>query len=169
MISYISFLRAINVGGANPISMAALKQVYEDLGCLDVQTILQTGNVLFRSPSPPNIAPEIESRFGHRPEVILKERTYFDSLVGAAPFRHHPHLNPSWKVVMFLASKPSQEAVDTIKTNAEEIWLQGEDLCITYPGGIGRSKVTTARIEKALGILGTMRNWRTLQTIHASG
>ena len=48
MNTYISFLRGINVGG-HSIKMTDLKNSYESIGLTDVKTILQTGNVMFKS------------------------------------------------------------------------------------------------------------------------
>ena len=44
---YISLLRGINVGGNKKVKMAELKDVYLSLGFEDVQTYIQSGNVLF--------------------------------------------------------------------------------------------------------------------------
>ena len=46
---YLALLRGINVGGKNIIKMAALRRVFESLGCKDVTTYIQSGNVLFES------------------------------------------------------------------------------------------------------------------------
>ena len=46
---YVSFLRGINVGGHKKIKMSDLRQFYESLGLGDVRTILQSGNVVFRT------------------------------------------------------------------------------------------------------------------------
>ena len=53
--------------------MADLKELYENLGCLDVKTFLQTGNVLFKSTRLPKLADAIEERFKHRPEIIVRK------------------------------------------------------------------------------------------------
>ena len=47
---YIALLRGINVGGKNIIKMDALKQCFVDLGFSDVQTYIQSGNVIFSTP-----------------------------------------------------------------------------------------------------------------------
>jgi uncharacterized protein (DUF1697 family) len=38
----------------------------------------------------------------------------------------------------------------------------GASAYVVYPDGIGRSRLTTALIEKALGTRGTGRNWNTV-------
>jgi uncharacterized protein (DUF1697 family) len=46
---YVALLRGINVGGANKVSMAELKAVFEAAGMTDVRTYINSGNVLFSS------------------------------------------------------------------------------------------------------------------------
>jgi uncharacterized protein (DUF1697 family) len=46
---YVALLRGINVGGNNMVSMKALKESFETLGFADVQTYINSGNVLFRA------------------------------------------------------------------------------------------------------------------------
>jgi uncharacterized protein (DUF1697 family) len=53
---YVSLLRGINVGGHHLVPMARLRAIYEDLGCEDVSSHLQSGNVLFRRDRPSAVA-----------------------------------------------------------------------------------------------------------------
>jgi uncharacterized protein (DUF1697 family) len=46
---FVAFLRGVNVGGKNNVSMARLKESFERLGLTDVGTYINSGNVLFRS------------------------------------------------------------------------------------------------------------------------
>jgi uncharacterized protein (DUF1697 family) len=49
-VKYIALLRGINVGGNNKVSMAELKQCFESLGFENVQTYINSGNVIFDEP-----------------------------------------------------------------------------------------------------------------------
>ena len=49
MTAYIALLRGINIGGKSIIKMADLKYVLETIGLKNVQTYIQSGNVLFQS------------------------------------------------------------------------------------------------------------------------
>jgi uncharacterized protein (DUF1697 family) len=49
--TYAAFLRGINVGGRNIVSMASLKANFEQMGFQDVSTYINSGNVLFRAAS----------------------------------------------------------------------------------------------------------------------
>ena len=48
-MNYFAFLRGINVGGHNMLRMADLKNLCTSLGYNDVRTVLQSGNVIFRT------------------------------------------------------------------------------------------------------------------------
>ena len=47
MEKYVAFLRAINVGGQAIIKMDDLRKMFESFGLQNVQTYIQTGNVIF--------------------------------------------------------------------------------------------------------------------------
>ena len=51
LTTYVALLRAVNVGGRNAIAMADLRRFLGDLGFADAQTLLQSGNVVFRGPT----------------------------------------------------------------------------------------------------------------------
>jgi uncharacterized protein (DUF1697 family) len=46
-VTYICFLRGINVGGNSIVSMAALKDTFTRIGFTDVRTFINSGNVIF--------------------------------------------------------------------------------------------------------------------------
>ena len=48
-MKYVAFLRAINVGGHAIIKMTDLKKMFESAGQENVQTYIQSGNVIFES------------------------------------------------------------------------------------------------------------------------
>ena len=45
--AFVALLRGINVGKAKRIAMADLRKLVEELGYGDVQTLLNSGNVVF--------------------------------------------------------------------------------------------------------------------------
>lgn len=51
MEKYIAFLRGINVGGKNKVSMPILKAAFVAIGFSDVATYINSGNVVFSSSS----------------------------------------------------------------------------------------------------------------------
>lgn len=45
---YVALLRGINVGGKNRLAMKDLVTIFEDVGCREVRTYIQSGNVVFK-------------------------------------------------------------------------------------------------------------------------
>ena len=48
MTVYVALLRGVNVGGRGKVDMRELKLQVEALGCTDVSTYINSGNVIFR-------------------------------------------------------------------------------------------------------------------------
>ena len=48
MTVYVALLRGVNVGGRGKLEMGTLKKAFEELGCADVRTYINSGNVVFR-------------------------------------------------------------------------------------------------------------------------
>ena len=67
-VVYVAFLRGINVGGKNIVSMASLKANFERIGLQDVSTYINSGNVLFRA------APigRTRSRYANRSDAVAQ-------------------------------------------------------------------------------------------------
>jgi uncharacterized protein (DUF1697 family) len=71
---------------------------------------------------------------------------------------------------MTLAGKPeagAKAALAKVYSGPEEVEIVGQDAYITYPKGIGKSKLTNALLEKHLGVAGTARNWNTVTKLLA--
>ncbi len=172
----VAFLRGINVGGNKAVPMARLKALFEALGFAQVKTHLNSGNVVFaatekdRAKLANAIEDSLEKAFGFRPATILRDAAALKKIMERNPFPKMATDDPSHLVVMLLATKPDKDASKRIAAahrGVEEIRILGEDAFITYPNGIGKSKLTNALLEKQLGVAGTARNWNTLTKLLA--
>ena len=180
MTIYVSMLRAVNVGGSSRLKMDALRAVYESLGLADVRTLLQSGNVLFRSGLTDRqqlvkrIMQEIERPLDLKVEVILRTLEEVASIVERGPVLS-PRADSNKLLVMFLASVPDAAAQAALvkwhksKEMKEMLEMRGPEIYLYYPDGIGRSKLTSAVIEGKLDIPGTARNWNTLTKLVENG
>ena len=172
---YASLLRGINVGGRNLMPMAALAEVYAKAGCTQVKTLLQSGNVVFRgsgSPAPlvKKLGAAIEARFGARPGLFLKTPAELRAALAANPFAAEAKADPSHLVLLFFDGKPPAAAAKTLAAwdrGPEQAQLAGGVLYIYYPEGMGRSKLTNAILERALGGPATARNFSTVTKLAA--
>lgn len=171
MAAIISMLRAVNVGGHNIIKMDALRALYESLGFEDPKTYVQSGNVVFKTKerSLTQIAARIESAiersFGFRPAVIVRTIPELRDVIARNPFANRDGIEPNKLLVTFLPIDPGQDARDRallIKTDPEELRIDGRELYIYFPNGMGRPKLSYAAIDRALKTSGTGRNWSTV-------
>jgi uncharacterized protein (DUF1697 family) len=171
-ISYAALLRGINLGSHKRIGMGELRELVEDLGCSDVRTYVQSGNVVLRSDRrAPDLAQAIENaiekRFRHDVTVVIRTGRQLRDLVRANPFVRQKS-PPKALYATFLAEKPEPKRVRSLAERdfAPERWeLVGEDICLLFPNGYGRVKLNNAMFERQLGVPATTRNWRTVTAL----
>lgn len=171
MPTVISMLRGVNVGGHNKIKMDALRALYESLKFTGCQTFIQSGNVIFKTKErnlaklTSQIQTAIERSFGFRPDVILRTSDELRDVIARNPFAKRRGIEPGKLIIAFLADAPAAQARDNIvklKTDPEELRIDGSELYIYYPNGMGRSKLAWSLIERRLKVSGTCRNWNSV-------
>lgn len=171
----ISLLRGVNVGGRHMVKMEVLRTLCESLGHRNVQTYVQSGNVVFHTRRNDAGAIErqvedaIEKRFGFRPDVMVRTSAQLRDVMARNPFVPR-NLDPARVLVYFLKDEPTREAYEktcALQADPEELRLSGRELFLHYPNGVGKSKLPLARVEKALGTSGTGRNWNTVTKLMA--
>ena len=171
MTRYVSLFRGINVGGNQLVKMDALKVLHTSLDLQDIQTYIQSGNVVFTSDNPnvTQIQKDIEDgfaqKFGFQVKVMVRTADEFNKIIENNPFQNQPVKESKFVVALFLASDPVSTALEDIKmtyTGPEEIHIVGKEAFIYYPEGQGRSKLTNTFLEKKLKTVGTARNWNTV-------
>ena len=93
MTTFISILRGINVGGKNQLRVDALRQLSINLGFSNVQSYIQSGNVLFQSnESDPQIVKEIIKKkifdiFNFNVPVIVLNVEELKTIIQLNPFK----------------------------------------------------------------------------------
>lgn len=176
MTTCIALLRAVNLGGRNKVKMHDLRVLLEDLGMRDAQSLLQSGNLVFRS-DVPTIA-ELEDlleeatkeRFGLDTDFFVRTAEELKAIIADNPFPDAAENDPSHLVVGFMKDAPDPAAVAALQKaikGREIVRANGRQLYTVYPDGIGRSKLTSKMVEKKLGTRGTGRNWNTILKLHA--
>ena len=156
MAVIISMLRGVNVGGHNKIKMEALRELYLRSDERDITRLTK------------QIEDGIERKFDFRPGVILRTVAEMREVVARNPFAKRRGIEPNKLLVTFLASDPGEEArerVRQMKCDPEELRIEGRELYIYFPNGMGRSKLSLARLEKTLKTSGTGRNWNSVTKI----
>ena len=173
MTRHIALLRGINVGGHKKVPMAELRRVLEEAGFEDVKTYVQSGNVALsaseRSPAKVGRKVErtIEDAFGFDVAVVVRSRDEIAALVAEDPLGDVA-TNPTYRIVVFLAEKldPGRVAdVDPAEFAPEAFALRDYEIVMWAPDGQRDSKLVKALTEKRTGVVGTARNWRTVEKL----
>lgn len=174
---FVSLLRGINVGGRNKIKMAELRDLYASLKLSGVKTLLQTGNAVFRTDETDPAAltttleTAIQDRFGFTVAVTLRTPDAIETIYQTHPFTTEQLSEPRRLRVMFLKAAPDDAAVTTVldaHTGPEMLHISGREIYICYADSIRNSKLTGAVLERKLSVVGTARNWNTIEKLQQS-
>jgi uncharacterized protein (DUF1697 family) len=90
-MTYIAFLRGVNVGGKSIVSMAAIKEALVALGLSDVRTYINSGNVIFSTRSSraeqltARIEKGLEQHTGMAIKVLVMDHKTLKKVVDAIP------------------------------------------------------------------------------------
>lgn len=172
MKTYISLLRGINVSGQKKIRMAELKGLYESLSFKNVQTYVQSGNVVFESEEQEvekltkSIEAQIEATFGFSVPVLIRSADDFKHVIESHPFANE---DPIRVLVTFLYERPEQSKWDELglyKDKVDQFALGEQEIFLFCPGGYGRTKLSNTFFEKKLDVICTTRNWKSVNALY---
>lgn len=170
MTRWVMFLRGINVGGTGRLPMTDLKALLEKLGARDVQTYIQSGNVVFSgvvdaAAFEDIVAGEIAQTHGFRPRVLVIAQEDYREIFLGYPFREAFEA-PKTGHVWFLsgAASPNTEAMTELAADNERFEIAERAFYLHAPDGIGRSKLAD-RAERLLGVPATARNLNTCRAL----
>ena len=90
-MTYIAFLRGINVGGNSIVSMASIKEALAEIGMSDVRTYINSGNVIFSSQASDiarltaKVEKALEQKTGIAIKALVMDGGALSKLVAAIP------------------------------------------------------------------------------------
>lgn len=175
-ISYVALVRAVNLPSHNKVAMRDLVSLGAALGLEAPRSLLQSGNLLFRSGrrDPATLERMLESaaaeRLGLKTDFFVRSAVEWRALIVGNPFAAEAKVAPGHLVALCLKGEPGHTAASALQkaiVGRETAHVSGRHVYLVYPDGIGSSRLTTAVIEKAIGMRGTGRNWNTVQKITA--
>jgi uncharacterized protein (DUF1697 family) len=173
---HIALVRGINIAGHKQVAMADLRDLLTHLGFVDVRSLLQSGNLVFRGGVRTGehlehlLEAEAEKRLGLQTDFFVRTAEEWKAIVAHNTFRQEAERDPAHLAVMFFKDAPDGNAVKALQaaiTGPEVVRASGRQAYITYPDGFGHSRLTTTLIEKKLGTRCTGRNWNTVLKIAA--
>ncbi len=167
----VALLRGVNVGGNKSVPARALREVAEELGFGEPRTLINSGNLVFRSPAGETelrgaLEAAVEARTGVRCEVFVRTADEWRGLISANPFPEAAEDRPSKLLLTVLHEPPASAAVEALLAYAapgERLVSQGRGLYADFPDGMGRSKMA----ERLVKLGGTGRNWNTVTRLQA--
>ncbi|MBI3608288.1 MAG: DUF1697 domain-containing protein [Nitrospirae bacterium] len=171
MTTFVALLRGINVSGQKQIRTADLQKSCEVLGLTDVRSYLQSGNLVFRAnrAGPRKLAVALRARiaedFGHDVEVLVLSAKELDLIASSNPLWPRSGGDGTLFHATFLFEPISEHRfrnLTQLARSGEQAVLVGQVVFLYCPHGYGRTKLSNAYFEKALGMPATTRNWRTV-------
>jgi len=170
MSTYISILRGINVSGHNMIKMDVVRQLYSELGFSDIQTFIQSGNVIFSSISSNTnqlegaISKELHDNFGFDIPVLVLTPEELKTALNNNPFINDPIKDPAFMHLTFLSNLPDRSLIEKIPSNfflPDEYFISGKTIYLYCPHGYGKTKLNNSFFENKLKLTATTRNLNT--------
>ena len=163
MTALVVLLRGVNVGGKNKLAMADLRGWLSDAGFAQVQTYIQSGNiVLSAGAAAATVAGAVHDlivdKAGLDVPVVVRTGEQVAAVVAANPFLARGEEAGACHVAFGTA--PAVEP-DRKANLPDEAIAVGSDLFLFLPDGTARSKLAAA-VARATDPAYTVRNWRTV-------
>jgi uncharacterized protein (DUF1697 family) len=176
----VAFLRGINVGGHN-VKKEVLCEIFLGLDLTDVSTFIASGNVLFDGGNPAGradgeadaeledrIAAALEARLGWPVPTFVRSPAEMAAIVGAELVGELAPAEGETLQIGLVHRRPDADAVARIEglsTPADTLRLDDRELYWLCRGPVHKSKLTGARLERAVGGPVTCRNITTLRRL----
>ena len=168
--AFLALLRGINVGGNNRIPMASLSSLCTKTGWTEVQTYIQSGNIVFSADAMPaaleaKLERALKKQFGFGIPVIVRPASAWTSYLKNNPFSKESAKEPKFVQLALSKMPPKADAAKELQAraaNGEKIVQKGDAFWIYFQGGVGTSKLSPSLFDRMIGSPTTLRNWRTV-------
>jgi len=172
---HLALLRGINVGGKHSLPMKELAAIFEEAGCAEVRTLIQSGNVVFAADAklakrlPGLVEAAIQARFGFPAPVVLCSAAELAEAMEASPFlaKGVPEDEVHLMVLKDLPAPAKAQALGASPFPPDGFVLEGRVIHLHLPHGTAKTRLTNAWFDARLGTVSTLRNWRTMTKLRA--
>jgi uncharacterized protein (DUF1697 family) len=174
-VTYVAFLRGINVGGHKLIKMDVLARIFAGAGLKNVRTYIASGNVIFESGSAnkaaltKKIEKALQQTLGYEVTVVLRTLSELESIVNRNPFKKYEASKDVMLCVVFLADEPKTKLklpLVSLPENLEVFEVADRAACV-----VSRRKKNgwfgfpNNFVEKQFSVAGTTRQWSSVNKI----
>ena len=170
--TFIALLRGINVSGQKKIKMAELRETLTQTGLENVQTYIQSGNIIFDSENIDSrrlaqlVYDAILKDFGFEVPTLVVGGDDIRIILDNNPFAES--VEESRLYYVLLKQPPEKDLVQQF----EELKYENEDFHVTKKcvylmckNGYGNAKLNNNLIERKLKVEATTRNHKTMQKL----
>jgi uncharacterized protein (DUF1697 family) len=150
------------------LPMATLREVLTGLGYENVSTYLQSGNAVFTTSQPATalidaVQRALKKRVGQDIDAVVRTAAQLDRIVEHGPLP--AAAAPTAKHVTFLRKASDSASLGGLPLKdltPERLFIDGTEVYMLLPNGIGRSKLAALVTQRLKATPGTTRNWNTV-------
>ncbi len=175
MTKFVALLRGINVGGNKMVKMDDLKKWFAAIGFKNVETILNSGNVLFEADDDDEaalvkkIADKLKKQLSHEVSIQVRSIEEIQALTDRDPFKKIKVTPETRLYITFLVDKPKSKLRIPYTSPEKDfriLEVTNREICSVVDLNLGRGTVEAMGIlEKEFGKNITTRNWNTIGRI----
>lgn len=168
MKTYIALLRGINVSGQKKIPMAELRELLSKEGLNNVQTYIQSGNVIFQTSDENKdklelkIHNSIKAHFGFDVPILVKTPIELKQIFDDCPFSEEKKVNSYFMMLYSKADKVLVEEMSKLTYQNEEFMITDNCVYFYCSIGYGKAKFSNNFFERKLKVNATARNYKTM-------
>jgi uncharacterized protein (DUF1697 family) len=175
MSRYIAFLRAINVGGRT-VKMDVLRQHFETLGFVNVETFIASGNVIFETTTrntrslEKKIEKQLHAALGYEVASFIRTDAELAAIAQYQPFSPEALKIAKVFAVAFLADAldtAAEKKLLALTTDIDQLHVHGREMYWLSRQKQSESTFSNALLEKTLGQATTIRGINTIQKMAA--
>ena len=146
---YVSLLRGINLSGKNKLPMKSLAGLFTDAGCNDVETYIQSDNVIFSASSavakrlPSAIAAAIVEQYGYQVSVVIRSAAELADMVDNNPLlKRGVDTDLTRRVSCRHAGRETRDGTRWQTFAGDSFEIRGRHIFLWLPNGVARTKLT---------------------------
>ena len=177
MTKWIILLRGINVSGQKKIIMSELRALLAGNDFSNVESYIQSGNIICDSLSPqkPEFIQEkiqdiIKTHYGFEVDVFAIEPHWLAKVAAKNPYLQEPDIDQKQLYLAILNKVPASEnlgRLQSFEAPGDDYVLDRSVIYLHYTNGAGKAKLTNNLIETKLKVKATSRNWNTVMKLLA--
>jgi uncharacterized protein (DUF1697 family) len=171
----IILIRALNVSGKNVLKMEHLRQFMAEFGAENIQTYIQSGNIVCTVDSqktssiPQEVEHLLQSKAGISVKVFSLTQSELEYVIYNNPFKDTSKYSSDKVYFSILSQIPDSELVlklnDLLKASEDKLEILGLTAYLFCENGYGKTKFSNNFLESKLKVLATTRNTKTVNML----